>query len=141
MCDWTAAEHEYVTGTDGYRGIAKKYGVSDKSVSTYGKDHDWVRKREEYRSETSAKLLRETANAIVDAQSRLASCVYEAAADLAEKLMYEIKGKDKLKSYEYKNYSGTLTDLAKLLSNAAYESDDDQTAGVVILPEREEVHE
>ena len=88
MCDWTAAEHEYVTGDAGYREIAKKYKVADSTVAHYGKRNNWVGKRETYRNETTAKAVQKTAekNADVlaiqaDSAIRIAQAINEYLTD------------------------------------------------------------
>ena len=121
--------------------LAKKYHVAKSTVSHYGAKFKWVQLREEHRDEQSAITVQHSLDAKADAIVRLSSCVYEAAADLAEKLMIEIKQKYSLKSYEYKNYSSTLIDLAKLLPDSSAEQKESEQKFVAILPDRTEIDE
>ena len=143
MCDWASIEHEYVTSDISYRKLHKKYAddpeVTRAKIEKYGKEGNWSDKREAYRNAVKAESVQKAVTATSDALARLSACVYEAAADLAEKLMVEIKRKDTLKSYEYKNYSGTLTDLAKLLPEGIAATEDRNQSCVAMLPERTEI--
>lgn len=86
MCDWTSAETEYVTGDDGYRGIGKKYGVSSTAVCKYGKAHDWVQKREEYRNTTATKVVQKSAEKISEIQSDIIAMQASSALRIAERI-------------------------------------------------------
>lgn len=134
MCDWQAAEHEYVTGNDGYRAIAAKYGVRVCSVNQYGKWHDWVKKRKKYKDAVSAKAVQKAAEATSDAYARAAASIAESAAILAEKMGKDIEAKHSFKSYEYKHYSGALLDLAKLLPDRRI--DEQLHVGLCLIPDR-----
>ena len=141
MCDWTAAEHEYVTGDAGYREIAKRYGVSSTAVGAYAKKNKWVQKRKEFKDDTCARLIQKTADRVADAISRTQTNVYEAAALLSEKLLADIQAIRSLKSYEYGHYAGALKTLHDLLPQAQMEADDQEQKFVALIPDRTEIDE
>lgn len=141
MCDWTAAEHEYVTGDAGYRSIAAKHGVSKYAVERHGRLNGWPQKRQEYRDAVSAKAVQQTADRVADAVSKTQTNVYEAAALLSEKLLADIQAIQSLKSYEYGHYAGALKTLHDLLPQAQMEADDQEQKFVAMLPERTEIEE
>lgn len=141
MCDWTAAEHEYVTGKDAYRTLAKKYDVSTTVLSNYGREHGWVEKREKFRNKALTKAIQKSADAVADAYARAAASIAESAAVLAERMKKDIECRTSFKSYEYKHFSGALLDLAKLLPDSRIEDDTVTTRYVALLPERTEIDE
>lgn len=141
MCDWKALEAEYIAGSDGYRKLAAKYNVPESSVRDRMKNGQWYKQRMERRPKDVANAVQNIVDAVSDYQTQLATKVYRIALKIAEKLEDEIDQKSSIKSFEFKNYTGSLTDLYKMIGDMASDVSEDQAAGVVILPEREEVHE
>lgn len=56
MVDWLAVKTEYVTTATSYRELARKYGVSRKTIADRGKAGNWVRERGQYRDESMSKM-------------------------------------------------------------------------------------
>lgn len=56
MVDWLAVKTEYVTTATSYRELARKYGVSRKTIADRGKAGNWVRERGQYRDESTSKI-------------------------------------------------------------------------------------
>lgn len=56
MVDWLAVKTEYVTTAISYRELARKYGVSRKTIADRGKAGNWVQERGQYRDEYTSKL-------------------------------------------------------------------------------------
>ena len=56
MVDWLAVKTEYVTTATSYRELARKYGVSRKTIADRGKAGNWVRERGQYRDESTTKI-------------------------------------------------------------------------------------
>ena len=54
--DWLAVKTEYVTTATSYRELARKYGVSRKTIADRGKAGNWVRERGQYRDESMSKM-------------------------------------------------------------------------------------
>lgn len=52
--NWTRIKNAYVTGTDGYRAMAAKYGVPLKTLSARAKKEGWAAARRQYRDEVAA---------------------------------------------------------------------------------------
>ena len=141
MCDWKALEAEYIAGSDGYRKLAAKYNVPVSSVRDRMKSGQWYKQRMERRPKDVAETVQNIVDAVSESQVQLATKVYRIALQIADRLEEEIAEKKTIKSFEFKNYTGSLIDLYKLIGDMSADQTDDKTAGVVILPEREEVHE
>lgn len=58
--DWVKIENAYVSGSDGQRAIAARFGVSLRDLSLRSKAGNWVEKRKEYRNQLSTKLLQKS---------------------------------------------------------------------------------
>lgn len=56
MVDWLAVKTEYVTTATSYRELARKYGVSRKTIADRGKAGNWVRERGQYLDESTTKI-------------------------------------------------------------------------------------
>lgn len=56
--DWTEAKTRYVTGQEGYRQLAKEYGVSLSTLSKMAKKEGWSEARSKYRNRVHAKAVR-----------------------------------------------------------------------------------
>ena len=58
--DWVKIENAYVSGSDGQRAIAARFGVPLRDLSLRSKAGNWVEKRKEYRNQLSTKLLQKS---------------------------------------------------------------------------------
>lgn len=84
MVDWTTIETEYITGTASYRDLAEQYDVAAKNVSKYGKEHDWVRKRADYREKLSAKSVQKSVEKMSDVMSDITALQADSAMLIAK---------------------------------------------------------
>jgi CRISPR/Cas system CSM-associated protein Csm2 small subunit len=83
--DYSVVERAYITSDVSYRDLEKKFGVSFSAISKYGRDHDWMKKREEYRRQAIAegvnialeKLAEQTADIRVEAVTAMRATLYE----------------------------------------------------------------
>ena len=57
MPDWSEIKMEYVTGSMGYRALAKNWGVSLCTLQEHGKKGEWPRLRKEYKAELQTKTI------------------------------------------------------------------------------------
>lgn len=73
MVDWLAVKTEYVTTATSYRELARKYGVSRKTIADRGKAGNWVRERGQYRDESTSKMKAAAAEGQVERAVRFAS--------------------------------------------------------------------
>ena len=73
MVDWLAVKTEYVTTATSYRELARKYGVSRKTIADRGKAGNWVRERGQYRDESTSKMKAAAAEGQAERAVRFAS--------------------------------------------------------------------
>lgn len=73
MVDWLAVKTEYVTTATSYRELARKYGVSRKTIADRGKAGNWVQERGQYRDESSSKMKAAAAQGQAERAARFAS--------------------------------------------------------------------
>lgn len=55
--NWSKARTAYITGTAGYREIARKFKASPREVERHGKADGWVEARRQYRGNVAASAL------------------------------------------------------------------------------------
>lgn len=73
--DWTAAKTAYVTGSEGYRAIATRFGVHRNEVAERGRRENWVQARKEHREKTVRKACQIASRA----QAKELAKIYEAS--------------------------------------------------------------
>lgn len=117
--------------------LARKYGTTKSDVGNHGRKYGWVQKRKAHRDDISTKVVRNSAEAVSEKQIKLATGIYDTALILLDKLKADIERKDSFKSVEYKNFSGSLTDLYKLLPETQREDEEQQSGGLCFMPERD----
>ncbi len=90
--DYRILEREYVTTEATYRDLETKYGVAFSAISRYGREHDWLRKREEYRRQAMAdginmaleKLAEQAADVRIEAVTAMRATLYEYMENLKD---------------------------------------------------------
>lgn len=82
--DWEAMKLEYVTGTEGLRAIAKKYGVSASQVNAKSKEEGWVQQRERFRSEAMALAMAHARDTRAGELQGLIQCAEELRKTMAK---------------------------------------------------------
>lgn len=60
--DWNTIRTVYITGTDSYRALCKKYDVPESTLMKRGRKEDWCKQRKEYQNKLTAKVREKTAN-------------------------------------------------------------------------------
>lgn len=70
MVDWQAIKTEYITTATSYRELAKKYGISYKTISVKGKDEGWVELRSQFVVKTHSEILDAISEQQVDRAAR-----------------------------------------------------------------------
>jgi transposase-like protein len=88
--DYSAAEREYRTGSDSIRSLATRYGVSFSSMAEWARNHEWDKKRNDYRAhisdtaieKTADKHIREKEEVLDEAFSLLRATLYQYGAQL-----------------------------------------------------------
>jgi hypothetical protein len=90
--DYRIIERDYVTTELTYRDLEDKYHVAFSAISRYGREHDWPRKREEYRrqamadsiSATLEKLAEQAADVRVESVTAMRATLYEYLQNLKD---------------------------------------------------------
>ena len=119
MVDWLAVKTEYVTTATSYRELARKYGVSRKTIADRGKAGNWVQERGQYRDESTTKMKAAAAQGQAERAARFAS-----AADKLLGKIEEIVGSDNAQPMTAKDIRtltaamGDLKDIMGIQSNA-----------------------
>ena len=119
MVDWLAVKTEYVTTATSYRELARKYGVSRKTIADRGKAGNWVQERGQYRDESTSKMKAAAAQGQAERAARFAS-----AADKLLGKIEEIVGSDTAQPRTAKDSRaltaamGDLKDIMGIQSNA-----------------------
>lgn len=143
MCDWTALEHEYVTGTDSYRDLAKKYesdpDVTKGKIERYGKKNNWPDKRIAHQDEIKTESVRLTAKIKSEYIAELSELVHGNAVKLMRKMSKDLDSREKIKPSEFRSYADAIDAVAKLLPDTEEEQQTAQTLYVAMLPERTEI--
>lgn len=55
--DWAAIKLEYITGTMGYRALAKEHDVPQSTLERHAKEEHWPDERRQYKGKVTAKAL------------------------------------------------------------------------------------
>ena len=119
MVDWLAVKTEYVTTATSYRELARKYGVSRKTIADRGKAGNWVRERGQYRDESTSKMKAAAAQGQAERAARFAS-----AADKLLGKIEEIVGSENAQPMTAKDIRaltaamGDLKDIMDIRSKA-----------------------
>lgn len=69
--DWLKIKTEYISGQGSYRSLAKKYGVSESSLTRKAISESWKAEREAQRSEIEAKTQQKVVEKISDSESEV----------------------------------------------------------------------
>lgn len=82
MVDWQAMKTEYITTDTSYRKLSKKYGIGYQAICQRSQDEGWIAQREQYRNETTTKII----DAISDQEVDRATKLYNVADKLLDKV-------------------------------------------------------
>lgn len=107
MEDWTAIKTEYVTTDISYRNLAKKHGVSFRTLSWIGKNEKWPELRKRYCDKVVTETIAIEAKNQIDRYERMLSLT-DLLLDKIEQSIGELdihiaKSTHKTKVIEYKN--------------------------------------
>lgn len=115
MIDWEAIKTAYITGQDGYRSIAKRFGVSASTLYSRAAREKWVELREQYRGEVVQKAL---SMAVDDNVNKLHGLM--AAADDMCQLVSDFVRQQQGKSTcakDIRDLAATLKDMTAVVRN------------------------
>lgn len=82
--DWLAIKTEYVSTDIGYRALAKKWGVAEKTLAGRGKAEKWVEARQQYKDKRLAKALDSQIKSSQKYRDTLYDLAYKVASDLVK---------------------------------------------------------
>jgi len=90
--DYRILEREYVTTDATYRDLEDRHHVAFSAISRYGREHDWPRKREEYRRQAMAdgistaleRLAEQAADVRIESVTAMRATLYEYLQNLKD---------------------------------------------------------
>ena len=152
--DWHAIRTEDVTTDIGYRGLAKKYGVSVGAISKRSKDEQWAEHRERFHNETVTKAV----NKIATQEANRVARLHKVTDTLMDRIERMVNSEDELSTRDLRTLIAAVKDL-KDIQDIRYEKDEeeqeariaalrskvqanegnDDDTGVIIMPPRLEV--
>ena len=80
--DWTAIKTAYITGDEGFRGLASRFGVSMSAIAAVSKREEWVKQRAEHRNRTAALAIQKASRAQANTLAKIAR-----ASDLLDEVL------------------------------------------------------
>lgn len=92
MTDWPKLENLYVTGKCTYAEVAERGGMAERTVRSYGANHQWGKKRREFQRRVADLARERTAEAAADRLATLREAT-DIAAEKA-KTALELMGSD-----------------------------------------------
>ena len=110
MVDWQSMKTEYITTETSYRKLSKKYGIGYQSICQRSQEEGWIAQREQYRNETTTKII----DAISDQEVDRATKLYNVADKLLDKVEAMV---DKINPYDAKalrSITAALKDLKEI---------------------------
>ena len=112
MADWAAIKSEYVTSEISQRAIAKKYGVSNGSVSKHAKAEGWDKERETHKETLVNTTKHKVIEKISDMESDIAALKAESRRLLWEVTRDRIKGiTEETEAADVRRYVQNYTDM------------------------------
>lgn len=112
---WSAIEAEYIRTKISYRQLAKKYNKSEKAVSRYGKEHEWVLKRQQFVRKVSSK----TADKLAEKESDKLAHLCEAADNMAEMIKTALEDPKQFQRRIVSHMDGTIDEVELKTVNTA----------------------
>jgi hypothetical protein len=132
--DWANLEKIYITSDISYRQMEKEYDVSFSAIKDYASKEKWVQKRKDYQKEVASKALQATMANDIAAMTTVRKNLVEAARLLTDIIAGDLRDCMYTRPIDLLNYSQALKNILDLVP--AEETSDDDTGGVVYLPER-----
>lgn len=111
--DWNTIRTVYITGTESYRALCKKYNVPESTLMKKGKLEDWYGKRKEYQKELIAKVGEKTAEATAEKLYSL----QKAADNLAEEMERRTADMNECSAKDILDYTKAVRELTATLRN------------------------
>ena len=148
MPDWTKIKTEYITGTESYRTLGKKYGIHYQKICEKGCKEKWPEERKQYRNDLVAKSIEKIKDESTERMKTLL-----AASDKVMGIAMEMLNSDGLAPKDLRAIAAVLMDVKELqmirsdadrreqeariaaLNAKVTAVDDDGESGVVLLPE------
>jgi len=116
--DWLKIKTEYINGGGSYRKLAKKFGVSESSLTKRAVSEKWKAEREAQRIKIEAEVQRKAADLISDGHAESLSKISHVTDDivgLTEKIVNRIKD---MSEEDVALCLGDLEQVAKILKHA-----------------------
>lgn len=110
MVDWQEMKTEYITTETSYRKLSKKYGIGYQAICQRSKDEGWIAQREQYRNETTTKIIDAISDQEVDRATKLYS-VADKLLDKVEAMVDNIKPTD---AKALRSITAALKDLKEI---------------------------
>lgn len=112
---WSAIEADYIRHKTSYRKLAKKYGINERTIARYGKEHNWVLKRQQFVDKMSAKV----AEKISDKESDKLAHLCEAADSMAEMITNALSDPKQFNRRVVSRDDGTIEEVEIQTANVA----------------------
>ncbi len=130
---WEKIKHEYISTDVSYKDLAKKYGVSLRSIAGKAADEDWTKQKENYCINLASKLHQKTAEkqaeSFAEYVSEMRSDLIKNHQLLEKKFLETISYGDAFSPRDLKSLSGMLTDLMMNYKNMLQETEGGKSTG------------
>lgn len=132
--DWAAAKTAYVTGSESYRALAKRFGISYTELQQRGAKEKWVKARREHREQTVRKACQIASRA----KAKELAKIYE-ASDLLDRVVVELLKTLAAEGLEAISGNGTPGRELESLSKAILNNDElKRRLNGILMPRDEE---
>ena len=111
--DWNTIRTVYITGTDSYRALCKKYNVPESTLMKRGRKEDWCKQRKEYQNKLTAKVREKTANAAASKLFKL----QKAADNLADEMAKRTDNMELCTARDVLDYTKSVRELTAAIRN------------------------
>lgn len=139
--DWAKIRKEYIKGGTSYRKLAEKYHVSRTAIEHKARDGKW----QEAKSQTQARTVAKTVEAISDQEAAVDARLYGAAMLLLgclEQSVTALAGEGGLDPDAMRGYSSSLRSIQQVLSSRPTQRDiEEQMARIAKLRKEAEEDE
>lgn len=112
---WSVIEADYIRHKTSYRKLAKKYGINERTIARYGKEHNWVLKRQQFVNKMSVKV----AEKISDKESDKLAHLCEAADSMVEMIKSTLSDPKQFNRKVVSRGDGTIEEVEIQTANVA----------------------
>lgn len=133
--DWAGAKAAYITGTEGYRKVAKRFGIPLGTFSDHARKEGWKQEQEAKANEIADKTIQKTVEKISDKQSDLLSLQADSALRIAQQINDYLTSGYKWKPFDLLRITNCWQILQDNLDKKQ-EITEETTGGLCFIPER-----